>query len=861
MIDTLESNRLSSFAIMRKERICHVIAITVLLFGLFVSSIARAHSPHDDIHLLEVSPEYAIDKTLFIMLRNLRSQFGRVQRSTDGGLSWREMNNGLDNRSLLLSMAISPAFESDGTLFLGTVSDGIFKSIDRGDSWFRTDDGIGSVGIDLIEISPDFKVDQLVLAAQVGGGLFRSADGGKTWSQVTERDERITALGFYPDADRWHVWAADEAGQLHASSDGGLTWQRSQSTTESPIQSIACAQISASICFLGTDAHGVLHTSDGGDSLIPSNNGLPINAQGEYQAITDLALSDNFAADSTLFAITWYNAVFRSQDRGKSWHKFDSGTTTNNQADQFSRPQFSKLRVSQGHDHATIFLAGFDGLFRSDNFGSSWSELETLTTGRVEALAMSPNYVRDQTVAVVTQNGGAYISEDAGLDWTALNQGIKHAHMWDIAFSPQFESDETLLTISNHDFYWSTREQIVWEGTNLDRNKWTVRFGKLIGSDWQTIRYPLQIVMPQSFPKNKDVFFGTRYEGIYKSEDAGSSWSQLDDAPIGWVSSVAISPSYDSDGTVYAAYTRGPASATARAGVGEKDGAIYRTRNNGRDWERVTGDFDEVLSKHSNSEIRLAISPNYVVDRTIFIGTANGLFRSADGGERWTKVTQSPVVESGYVRSIGISPNFGEDKTIFIGLKGKGLYKSIDSGVSFSRIPNDVNINGYLFEYLSVSPGFEEDATIFGSADGEVLKSIDGGENWSIMSRVIRYEDSNPVISFNGDWETREDVQLSASKSKFATSQGSRATLNFVGSGVAWIGPKSSDHGAASIYIDGNLQQKVDQFSEEAVTLTEVFSISGLKPGPHTIKIEAAETVNPESDGQTIEIDAFDVLQ
>ena len=458
--------------------------------------------------------------------------------------------------------------------------------------------------------------------------------------------------------------------------------------------------------------------------------------------------------------------------------------------------------------------------------------------------------MRDQSVAVVTQNGGAYISENAGLDWTAINQGLKHTHLWDITFSPQYESDRMIFTISNHDFYWSTRDQVVWESTDLDRSRWMVRLGKLIGSDWPKIRFPLQIVLPQTFPKNKDVFFGTRREGIYKSDDAGSSWSQLDDAPIGFVNSVAISPSYDTDGTVYAAYIRG-----------ENGGSVYRTRNNGRDWERVAGEFDEVLRKYGFAKIQLAISPNYIVDRTIFIGTANGLYRSANDGERWTKVTQSPDVESGYIRSIGISPNFGEDKTIFIGLKGKELYKSIDGGVSFFRVSNDFSKNGYLFEYLSISPGFEEDRTIFGSANGELLKSIDGGENWTITPRVVRYEDSNSVISFEGDWETREKVHLSASESKFATMQGSLATLNFVGSGVAWIGPKSSAHGTANIYIDGTLQREVDQFSEETASLTEVFTISGLKPGPHTITIEAAETVNPRSAGNVIEIDAFDVLQ
>ena len=382
--DTLESNRLSSLTSMLVERIYTSFAIFILLIGLVVTSDSQAHSPHDEIFLLEVSPEYATDRTLFIMLRNLRSMLGRVQKSTDGGLSWREMSNGLDNRSHLLSMAISPAFGSDGTLFLGTVADGIFKSVDRGESWFRANDGIGSVGIKLIEISPTYEADRLVLAALDGGGLLRSADGGETWSQIADRTEVVTALGHYSYGGHRYVWAADETGQLHTSSDAGVTWRSTDKTAKSPIKSIACAKTDPSMCFFGTEAHGVLYSSDPADSFVAGNNGLPINVRGEYEAITDLALSDDFATDSTIFAITWYSAVFRSTDRGKSWHKFDSGVTTNSQADRVSQPHFGKLRVSKGPDDVTVFLAGFDGLFMSDNLGSTWSELETLATGRVE---------------------------------------------------------------------------------------------------------------------------------------------------------------------------------------------------------------------------------------------------------------------------------------------------------------------------------------------------------------------------------------------------------------------------------------------------------------------------------------------
>ena len=104
---------------MTRFRIYKIFATLIGFASLGTGSLTLAHSPHDEIQLLAVSPQYATDSTLFVKIENLGSYFGRLQKSTDGGLSWAELGNGLDNQSFLISIAISPGFEVDGTCLSG----------------------------------------------------------------------------------------------------------------------------------------------------------------------------------------------------------------------------------------------------------------------------------------------------------------------------------------------------------------------------------------------------------------------------------------------------------------------------------------------------------------------------------------------------------------------------------------------------------------------------------------------------------------------------------------------------------------------------------------------------------------------
>ena len=198
---------------------------------------------------------------------------------------------------------------------------------------------------------------------------------------------------------------------------------------------------------MGREKGGIFKTIDGGISFEEVNEGL------SDRAILSLAMSPDYGTDSTVFASTWQQGVFRSNDGGNTWRKYSKGLTKNSQADEFNIPHFKDLIISPTFSQdQTIFLGGFDGLFKSTDGGGVWKQMETLPSSIIIGLGLSPDYKNDSTVAITTYLGGAYISQDKGANWTAINKGVEEARregiarLFDIVFSPNYPSDKTLFT-------------------------------------------------------------------------------------------------------------------------------------------------------------------------------------------------------------------------------------------------------------------------------------------------------------------------------------------------------------------------------------------------------------------------------
>jgi hypothetical protein len=122
---------------------------------------------------LAVSPNFANDQTIFAGWNG-----SGVFRSTNGGNTW--SSTGFN--AAFKTMVISPDFANDHTIFAGVYVGGVYKSIDGGSTWTSANSGISAYTVQSLAVSPNYAVDKLLVAGTTANGVFKSTDGGITWT-------------------------------------------------------------------------------------------------------------------------------------------------------------------------------------------------------------------------------------------------------------------------------------------------------------------------------------------------------------------------------------------------------------------------------------------------------------------------------------------------------------------------------------------------------------------------------------------------------------------------------------------------------------------------------------------------------
>ena len=166
----------------------------------------------------------------------LSGPYTGTYKSTDGGLTWREVitGGGAD------AMAFSPDFAQDGTAFVGIYSS-IGKTTDWGETWTSTGSANlptnallksnqpGSPNLPfippLLVISPQFSQDQTLF--QIERGIFKSVDGGASWSYLDPPGYYPASVAISPDYihDQTLLFAdSSEPGNLFITHNGGQSW-------------------------------------------------------------------------------------------------------------------------------------------------------------------------------------------------------------------------------------------------------------------------------------------------------------------------------------------------------------------------------------------------------------------------------------------------------------------------------------------------------------------------------------------------------------------------------------------------------------------------------------------------------------
>src|SRR5262249_47569015 len=148
---------------------------------------------------------------------------------------------------------------------------------------------------------------------------------GDTWYRLLQETTGVAAAAMLEQA----IVVGTHAGAIYRSEDQGRTWRGlAWFATPHPLtRFVSLDPLSPSSTLLvGTGNGSVALTQNGAECHVRA-----VGLQGHH--ITSLASTRNAQGNPVLFASTWRDAVFRSEDVGGSWERHGAGLTTDRQAD------------------------------------------------------------------------------------------------------------------------------------------------------------------------------------------------------------------------------------------------------------------------------------------------------------------------------------------------------------------------------------------------------------------------------------------------------------------------------------------------------------------------------------------------
>ena len=283
------------------------------------------------------------------------------------------------------------------------VSGGVLKSNDTGENW----DAVNKISEEssLLGISaPDIMIDptdnKVLYLTATGSGLFTSGNQAESWNRILEGADMATVK--VNPRNNQEIFAAGRAGgiaKVFRSEDRGQTWVEvfSESRTNSFVSALAIVESSPNIIYIGLST---------GEIIKSMNSGTSWNLAGVLRGrIIEI---DLFSKSSvSVAALSLSDGLFLSDDGGSSWKDL---------SDAVRGSYFMDVELVESNANA-MYLATDKGLYRTGNLGQAWEKVDLPQNQSSETVtAVTLNQKNNNHVyAVVAQT--LYKSTDAGESW------------------------------------------------------------------------------------------------------------------------------------------------------------------------------------------------------------------------------------------------------------------------------------------------------------------------------------------------------------------------------------------------------------------------------------------------------------
>ncbi len=264
------------------------------------------------------------------IVNSIFSHNGNVYSGTNKEGIYHTRNNNLDFKQIGVNDKRVYAFaEWDNKMFAGGMGAGLYSSTNNGLNWKQ----IALLGETIFNLFT-FR-DELFMGN--GEGLYISSNNGISWKKTSLTiDARSIAINVN------NIFVGSGQGGVYFSSDRGTTWKDINSNLENNI-------IEGDICLCAND--NVIYAGTRSGVYFSTNNGKHwIETSLNYEAIQSIT-----KCGKAIFAITYKNIVYRSQDNGLSWEL----TTL-------------KFITSMETYEDYIFAGSYNDIYMSTDKGESW---------------------------------------------------------------------------------------------------------------------------------------------------------------------------------------------------------------------------------------------------------------------------------------------------------------------------------------------------------------------------------------------------------------------------------------------------------------------------------------------------------
>jgi photosystem II stability/assembly factor-like uncharacterized protein len=432
-------------------------------------------------------------------------------KTTDGGKTWESIHAGMIDDSDVFSIYVDPAQPSD--VFASACS-GIYASLNRGDSW-RKLAGIPNTSRRTHVIRRDLTQPDTIYAGTTTG-LFKSGNGGIVWKTVS--NAQVNSIVFdparpnsmYMAMEYEGVGKTDDGGETIKTIDNGFVDRQISSVTKSGSKFVAIEpQVG--------ETTGIFTSADNGETWAQLRN---------VRGLTGVHLryvTGSPSQEKVLLAGT-SRQLYRSLDGGNLWSPFAlrvivtlpthaaplrSKTATRRPPPKprtiirtVTPSSITGLYSVQQGPKGQLYISTNLGLFRSDDLGLEWKQLEMNGAAEVSGLFASAN---SDGRLIARTTAGLYFSKDCGDHWDKLAFPLPASDVNDVAIPP--DASARILVATRVGLYSSSDN-----GGN-----WLCSAHGIAGSTVNSVAYRA----------STQTAYAVEYGKLFQSTDGGDTWTML----------------------------------------------------------------------------------------------------------------------------------------------------------------------------------------------------------------------------------------------------------------------------------------------------------------------------------------------